>query len=156
MKISHLAMATCALGFAAAIAAAQSDLYIYPQKGQTAEQQSKDEYECHQWAKGQSGYDPMAAQAPAAAPAAPRGGAVRGAAKGAALGAIGGAIGGDAGKGAAVGAGVGAAGGMLGQNAARRQQHQAQQAQAATQQQQYNDFKRAYGACLEGRGYTVK
>jgi hypothetical protein len=33
-------------------------LFIYPQYGQSAEQQSGDEYECHHWAAGQSGFDP--------------------------------------------------------------------------------------------------
>ena len=34
------------------------DLYIYPQSGQTEEQQSNDKYECHKWASSQSGFDP--------------------------------------------------------------------------------------------------
>jgi hypothetical protein len=34
------------------------DLYAYPQAGQSAEQQSKDKYECHKWATSQSGFDP--------------------------------------------------------------------------------------------------
>lgn len=34
-------------------------IYVYPAKGQTTEQQSKDDYECFGWAKGQTGYDPM-------------------------------------------------------------------------------------------------
>ena len=33
-------------------------LFTYPKNGQTAEQQDKDRYECHQWAVGQSGFDP--------------------------------------------------------------------------------------------------
>jgi hypothetical protein len=33
-------------------------LFIYPQNGQSAQQQSGDQYECHQWASGQSGFDP--------------------------------------------------------------------------------------------------
>jgi hypothetical protein len=38
----------------------------------------------------------------------------------------------------------------------RRQNAEAQQ-QAQTQNQaQVNDYSRAYSACLEGRGYTVK
>jgi opacity protein-like surface antigen len=31
---------------------------IYPRNGQTQEQQSADRYECHSWAKAQTGYDP--------------------------------------------------------------------------------------------------
>jgi len=33
-------------------------LFSYPQNGQTAEQQASDQYECHHWAAGQSGFDP--------------------------------------------------------------------------------------------------
>lgn len=38
--------------------AAQGDLIIYPKNGQTADQQAADRYECHGWAKGQTGFDP--------------------------------------------------------------------------------------------------
>lgn len=34
------------------------DLFIYPKNGQSEDQQSKDRYECHSWASGQSGFDP--------------------------------------------------------------------------------------------------
>jgi hypothetical protein len=37
------------------------DLFIYPQNGQSAEQQSTDKYECHKWANTQTGYDPTQA-----------------------------------------------------------------------------------------------
>jgi hypothetical protein len=37
---------------------AQSDLIIYPSNGQSKEQQAADQYECHNWAKGQTGFDP--------------------------------------------------------------------------------------------------
>ncbi len=36
----------------------QSDLIIYPKNGQTKEQQAADQFECHNWAKGQTGFDP--------------------------------------------------------------------------------------------------
>ena len=36
----------------------QADLIVYPKNGQTREQQAADDYECHSWAKGQSGFDP--------------------------------------------------------------------------------------------------
>lgn len=32
--------------------------YVYPERGQSAEQQAKDRYECHSWAVGQTGFDP--------------------------------------------------------------------------------------------------
>jgi hypothetical protein len=34
------------------------NLFIYPRNGQTASQQAADRYECHNWAKSQSGFDP--------------------------------------------------------------------------------------------------
>lgn len=40
--------------------------FVYPREGQSAEKQSNDEYDCHRWAVGQSGYDPTAAQPGAA------------------------------------------------------------------------------------------
>ncbi len=36
----------------------QEDLIIYPKNGQTKQQQSADQYECHNWARGQTGFDP--------------------------------------------------------------------------------------------------
>ncbi len=37
-----------------------NQLFIYPRNGQTADQQSKDKYECHASAMGQTGFDPTA------------------------------------------------------------------------------------------------
>ena len=34
---------------------------VYPARGQSAEQQSTDEYECHRWAVGRAGFDPTLA-----------------------------------------------------------------------------------------------
>ena len=39
-------------------APAGGDFFIYPRNGQTPEQQSADRYECHNWAKTQTGVDP--------------------------------------------------------------------------------------------------
>jgi len=80
----------------------------------------------------------------------------RGAAKGAAAGALIGAVAGDAGKGAAIGA---TTGGIAGGRRSRKQKEQQQaQVQDATAKQQsaMATYQRAYTACLEGRGYTVK
>jgi hypothetical protein len=33
-------------------------MFIYPKNGQSEEQQSTDKFECHQWSKQQSGFDP--------------------------------------------------------------------------------------------------
>ncbi len=65
----------------------------------------RDELECYNWAKQQSGFDPMAAPQATAPPTQQQssgGGALGGAAPGAAIGAVGGAIAGNAGKGAAI------------------------------------------------------
>jgi hypothetical protein len=35
------------------------DLYIYPAKGQSEQQQSDDRYECHRWAADETHYDPI-------------------------------------------------------------------------------------------------
>jgi len=47
--------------------ATRYDVIAYPAKGQSAEQQSRERYECHTWAVSQSGFDPASARtAPAA------------------------------------------------------------------------------------------
>ncbi len=43
---------------APAPASAPEDLIIYPKNGQTSDQQAADRYECHRWAKTQTGFDP--------------------------------------------------------------------------------------------------
>jgi len=144
-----------ALGMLAALPGAAQEMFFYPSQGQSPEQQTKDQGECHAWAVQQTGFDPASPPAPAAAPRAPapQGGLLRGAARGAAVGAVGGAIAGDAGKGAAVGAGTGALlGGMRrrDQERAQAQQQPAAQSQVAQEQANYN---RAVAACMGGRGY---
>jgi hypothetical protein len=37
------------------------NLFIYPQQGQSAEQQASDQYECHKWSSSQTGFDPTQA-----------------------------------------------------------------------------------------------
>lgn len=154
VRHSRLLLIVIGLFFVTQEVMAGVEVFVYPSKGQTKEQQEQDEFSCYKWAKEQTGFDPNQPMQQAAAPP-PQGGAARGAARGAAVGAIGGAIGGDAGKGAAIGAGVGAAGG-----AARRRQAEQQQAAAQEKAKQaYNadvaGYKRAFSACMTGRGYTV-
>ncbi len=55
------------VGSALLASAALAQQYVYPAKGQSADQQKKDEYECHQWAVKQTGFDPTKAPPPAAA-----------------------------------------------------------------------------------------
>ena len=135
---------------------ANAGMMIYPAKGQSAEQQQKDEFECHQWAVQQTGYDPTKAQQAPQQQTTKRGGALRGAAGGALLGAGIGAIAGDTGKGAAIGAGAGAVGGGARQRRQQQQQQAAQQQAQAQQQTQIDKYSKAKAVCLEGRGYTAK
>ena len=118
---------------------------VYPAKGQSPDQQSKDKGECHVWAVQQSGFDPTQAQASAAKPGGQR---VKGAARGAAVGAVGGAIAGDAGTGAAAGAAMGTVAGGMKKRDQAKQQQAVDQGKAA--------YDKAVAACMEGRGYTVK
>ena len=63
----------------------------------------------------------------------------------------------DAGEGAAAGAAVGAAKGRRAQEKTGKQAEAQAQQTAQTQDTQKKDtFKKAWGACLEGRGYSVK
>jgi hypothetical protein len=129
---------------------------VYPANGQSAAQKQKDDAECVAWAKQDTGIDPMAASAPPpqqTGPATGGGERVRGAARGAVGGAAIGAIAGDAGA----GAGIGAAAGTMAGGARARQNKAASNQQAQQQQQQeLNTFYRAYGACMQGRGYSIK
>jgi hypothetical protein len=133
---------------------------IYPSKGQTADQQNKDQGECYVWAKQQTGVDPAAvAQAANSQPTAPgpQGERVRGAARGAVGGAVIGEIADeDAGKGAAVGAVVGTMAGGARQRRNQRAQQQQQQQVQQQGQQAIATYNRAFSACMEGRGYVVK
>jgi hypothetical protein len=144
-----------AAGLLASTASAQP--YFYPQKGQSQQQQQQDRGDCHVWAVQQTGFDPSmaSASAPPAAPP-PTTGTGRGAARGAAIGAVGGAIGGNAGKGAAIGAATGAVFGTMRRNDQIRQS-QAQQAEYSAQVgAQQQNYQRALGACMSGRGYTIQ
>ncbi len=144
MRFQHLILAG-ALSLTLADVVSATQLFVYPKNGQDAERKDKDEYDCYRWARSNSGVDPssQAGQPDRRRRAA---GALGGAGRGAALGAAMGAIGGDAGKGAAMGA-VG--GGVLGR---RRGMMNEQMEQDMT----LNTYHRAFAACMEGRGYTVK
>jgi hypothetical protein len=133
------------LVIAAPVPSLGQQVYAYPTKGQSAEQQSRDQQECSGWASQQAGGSSGGSQGQPVV-----GGMMRGAAGGAAIGAVGGAIGGNAGKGAAIGAATGALFGGI-------RQHSRNNEQAAYQQQAANDaWRRAYGACMQGRGYSVQ
>jgi outer membrane lipoprotein SlyB len=145
-----------------------TQVYFYPKEGQTTEQQSRDHYECYNWAVQQTGFDPSQSSIPPAqrvkvVPMPPPGNdtAVL-AITGAVLGAL---IAGPrhAGAGALIGAGSGAFAGAA--SDASRQQYAQQMEEAYVNRDQAldtryeekaSDFRRAMSACLEGRGYSVQ
>jgi hypothetical protein len=141
--------------------------FVYPAKGQSPQQQQKDEFDCHQWAIQQTGYDPanprqqQSGGPPPSGSAEPEAGSgARGAVRGAVVGGLIGGIGGRGGEGAAAGAVVG---GIAARRSSRREAEQRQQYE---QQQYYQQqaaanaagpeaYQRARAACLGGRGYTI-
>jgi hypothetical protein len=144
--------------------AINTTVYAYPQHGQSPQQLDRDQYECYVWAKGQTGFDPSAANVPAQARVRVVSGPPPG--TGTAVGAVSGAVIGAAisnpwqrGFGALAGALIGGAIGSSVDASNAQQQHTAvvyDQAQMREIQRQAADYRRALGACLEGRGYSVK
>jgi hypothetical protein len=138
-------------------------VFVYPANGQSAEQTDRDRYECHVWAVEQTGVDPSRGDASAyerviVQPANPPGaGTVAGAIGGAIIGSI---IAGprNAGAGLVIG---GATGAIVGSASDASAQAQARQTQAQINQSaaagraRADSYRRAIGACLQGRGYTV-
>lgn len=144
-----------------------TEVYAYPRNGQTAGDQKRDRYECYSWSVKQTGFDPATLPAgdarlvrvePAASPnrdATVLG--VTGALIGAAVSRPSHALGG-----AAIGAVVGAAAGSASDanreataERIERSENAGQRAQYAQLSQRAADYRRAMGACLEGRGYSV-
>jgi hypothetical protein len=151
--------------------------YIFPQNGQTKEQQTQDEYACHSFAVNETGFDPTAVQtppavapttiqAPAEADPQHRSG-MRGAVRGAAAGALIAEIGdNDVSNGAAKGAAVGVVSSRrhnakAASQAAEQQKSIEQQAQQqAAQAQQITDekimnYNQARNVCLDAKGYSI-
>lgn len=157
-------LALFALGLATAAFAQSAKQYVFPAKGQTAEQQQKDEAACGKWATGETGYDPAnppVYKAPPPPPPPPQGSAARGAVRGAAAGYIIGDLANDeGGEGAAIGAVVGATSSRRKQQgAAQASQQQASADKAAFDQKvaaAKQEWSKARAACLEAKGYTVK
>lgn len=151
-------LAMMAASLLAGTAAAQ-DMFIYPAAGQSPEQQEKDQFECYNFAKQNSGFDPMAMPTATSARPDDAPSTAGTTLKGAGLGAIVGGIA-DGSDGAKTGAAIGAASGLLfggnrSRNARKEQEQWEQQ-----QQQQYmagrTNYNRAFAACMEGRNYTVR
>ena len=138
-------------------------IFVYPSNGQSPEQTDRDRYECHLWAVQQTGVDPSRPDSSpyervVVQPATPPGAnTAAGAVTGAILGAL---IAGPRAAGAGLVLG-GATGAIVGSTADANAQAQARQTQqqinmSASQGRARADaYKRALGACLQGRGYTV-
>jgi hypothetical protein len=129
----------------------------YPMKGQSSDQQNRDEYECHQSAQKETGVDPvaLAEQATASSSSGSKSGLGSGL-PGAGLGAIRGAADGDAGAGALHGAGMGR---LIAVVRSRRQMEKQQEATSeknADVRVQLDKYDQSYSTCLTGRGYSVK
>jgi len=145
-----------------------TEVYYFPMREQSIEQQDRDRFECYQWAKKETGFDPsdphlIPHQRTYVVPD-PEPGAdtVAGAFTGAVLGAIIGAPH-SSGEGAVIGA---IAGGALGaaSDAARQERatvieqrlNQGQSSSYAALENRASQYRRAMMACLEGRGYKVR
>lgn len=138
----------------------QLGMFVYPAKGQSTEKQESEQYECYAWAQRQTGIDPTApapqAPPPEKGPQAD-GSGLKGAAGGAVVGTAVGAIVGETGEGAAIGAIAGTLRGRRKSREKQKAQQKAAEQQAQAQGAQTREtFNKAYGACLEGKGYTVK
>jgi hypothetical protein len=120
--------------------ATQLGVSIHPMNKQDAAQQSKDESDCSNLAKQQTGVNPAAP--PTQQAEGPSGAGAKGAAKGAAVG----AIAGNAGGGAAVGA-------IHGRRKEKRAERQADQ-QPPPQPQSMDTFKKAFSSCMDSRKYS--
>lgn len=162
MKKYCLAICLAAAILFAAGSALSQDQMIYPSQGQDQDQMDRDRFECHRWATEQSGFDPTQAPQAQAAPdqqQQPSTGrsAVKGGGAGAAVGAgIGAITGGGAGKGAAIGGALGGATGAARGSERKRQSREQQAQESAGTEQKRAAYNRAFEACMEGRGYTVK
>ena len=145
-----------------------TEVYYFPLREQSIEQQDRDRFECYLWAKKETGFDPshphlIPHQRTYVVPD-PEPGAdtVAGAFTGAVLGAVIGAPH-SSGEGAVIGA---IAGGALGAASDTARQERAAQIENRINQEpasgyaalerQASQYRRAMKACLEGRGYKVR
>jgi hypothetical protein len=102
-------------------------VYFYPKKGQSPEQQDRDRYECYNWAKQQTGFDPSFLPSSLRATAVPAMAGVAGAASDTAR-----------------------------QGQAQQVGEAYSSQDQVLFEKRGMDFRRAMSACLEGRGYSVR
>lgn len=144
-----------------------TEVVAYPANGQSDQQLDRDRYECHVWAVKQTGFDPsvpgvpphqrvrvVAGPTPSAVPGSAFTGAILGAMvsrpRDAGIGALIGAV-----AGTAIGAASDASRSQAQQAVVNNEQARID-AQTSQQESQAGGYRRAMGACLEGRGYTVR
>ena len=129
----------------------------YPLKGQSADQQNRDEFECHQSAQKETGVDPVAlAEQTTGAPSSGSKSGAGSALPSAGIGAIRGAADGDAGAGALHGAAMGRLISVIRSRRQMEKQQDAAATQSADVRAQLDKYDQSYSACLTGRGYSVK
>ena len=136
----------------------QQAVYFYPELSQDEAKQDRDRYECYRWAVRETGVDPGMTPVRNVPPprAAVRDGAevVAGAATGAIVGA---AVSSprNTGQGMVLGAIFGTMIGAAAHEARVQSAEQAYAQRVSAQQVPVNNFRRAMGACMTGRGYRV-
>jgi hypothetical protein len=116
---------------------ASAQLFVYPERGQSAQQLEPDRGQCYGWAVQQTGFDPATARVTTAPPPPAQQVVGSGAM---ARGAVGGA----------------AAGALFGGMRRANQIQQEQQMYENQLAQQQANFERAFTACMVGRSYTVR
>jgi hypothetical protein len=137
VRISLVFQFSLLTGIAFSTSSVAQELMVFPNEDQSKEQQQEDEFTCYNWAKGETGFDPMAVPTATEAPPqqeAQKGGVGRGAVRGAAVGQI--------------------VGGQKRKEEAERQQWEQEQQQIYAENR--NRYNRAYAACMEGKNYTVR
>ena len=155
MRGSHLIMSIMAVLLSASVAAAEP--VAYPAKGQSSDQQNRDEYECHESAQKETGVDPVALAEQTTAPSSSGSKSGLGSGlPGAGIGAMRGAADGDAGAGALHGAGMGRLIAVVRSRRQMEKQQDATSTQNADLRAQLDKYDSSYSTCLTGRGYSVK
>lgn len=145
-----------------------SEPIVFPKQGQNKAQQIQDKGYCEIWAKDETGVDPsyirgkldmIDSRGNESSSSGRRGGGriLRGAALGAAMGGLDDAIDNQTGKRAAQGAVLAASRSRQ----ARKQAYQNKQASSNAKTRQnletsYDKYSRAYSACMDAKGYSVK
>jgi hypothetical protein len=124
--LPELVLLLCFVVLRSTVPALGAELFIYPDQGQSPEQQARDRQECHVWAVQQTNFDPT--QPPTAQPTTPA---------------------------TATGSLFGRRPRAGQARQEQTQTAHAEQEEAAFAQR-HASYKRAMSACLVGRGYSVK